>query len=273
MSVSRNTRPLVSDAAPVAAARSLLGLATSTVALAKSTAALATSTAALATSTAALATSTAALARRSYTAAANTTSAIAQQTYQSVRATLQKPDRELDDDSWHVVTASDYRSPPRPSVSPPDTAKVLTQKWFELERQMKAAIRAGDVEAESAARAAMSGVRSRIDRLDAERVRREALVEAEGAVVKRTPEERRKFKDTLRAFGKTVFKETEEERLQRERDRVMAASHNSFYEEDDSPTETSSPKFEEEEQGDDEPREEERGDDEPEEVWEDARES
>ncbi|KAK0747079.1 hypothetical protein B0T18DRAFT_466689 [Schizothecium vesticola] len=127
-----------------------------------------------------------ALAQRTFATTALTTAALAQ----TVRGTLaapapapapsssaapsapSAPSAPIDeDDDWHLVTAEDFARP-APS-GPPDTEEALARKWKAVEKRLNAAIRAGDAAGERVARAAMSGVSSRMARLERERVERE----------------------------------------------------------------------------------------------------
>lgn len=136
-----------------------------------------------------------------------------------------------DEDDWHLVTEEDLVRPcpsaPAPS-GPSETEEELSRKWHSMKPHLDAAIRAGDVEKETAWRLAMSKVNRRMAPLQKARVERKRRRAAEAE--RKRPEAANPGwkRELLRGMGAMAFRKPSEEKEEEGK-----PPENSFYREDE----------------------------------------
>lgn len=179
-----------------------------------------------------------------------------------------------DEDDWHLVTEEDLVRP-RPSApapsGPPETEEELSRQWHSMKPRLDAAIRAGDVEKETAWRLAMSKVNRRMAPLQKARVERERRRAAEAERERPEAANPGWKRELLRGMGAMAFRKPSEEKEEEGK-----PPENSFYREDeDQENEEENQENEEEDEESAEAcvskdeREDEEEDEDPA-VWEDA---
>lgn len=136
-----------------------------------------------------------------------------------------------DEDDWHLVTEEDLVRPcpsaPAPS-GPPETEEELSRKWHSMKPRLDAAIRAGDVEKETAWRLAMSKVNRRMAPLQKARVERERRRAAEAERERPEAANPGWKRELLRGMGAMAFGKPSEEKEEEGK-----PPENSFYREDE----------------------------------------
>lgn len=136
-----------------------------------------------------------------------------------------------DEDDWHLVTEEDLVRPcpsaPDPS-GPPETEEELSRKWHSMKPRLDAAIRAGDVEKETAWRLAMSKVNRRMAPLQKARVERERRRAAEAERERPEAANPGWKRELLRGMGAMAFRKPSEEKEEEGK-----PPENSFYREDE----------------------------------------
>lgn len=136
-----------------------------------------------------------------------------------------------DEDDWHLVTEEDLVRPcpsaPAPS-GPPETEEELSRKWHSMKPRLDAAIRAGDVEKETAWRLAMSKVNRRMAPLQKARVERERRRAAEAERERPEAANPGWKRELLRGMGAMAFRKPSEEK-----EEEGTPPENSFYREDE----------------------------------------